>query len=101
MNLALGEPVRDEMLWQTLFERLERIEKRLSLSTVKESYTTQEVAERVGRSEWTVRQWANKGKVQAKKVHGRGRQGEWRIPHDELARLQNEGPKAPGTFPNS
>jgi hypothetical protein len=73
--------------------QLDRIEKSLALSVEKETYTTDEVAQRVGRAEWTVRQWCNKGQVKgAKKVHGRGRQGEWRIPREELLRLQNEGP---------
>jgi hypothetical protein len=76
-----------------LMESLERLEDRLAVSVVKECYTTEEVAQRVGRSEWTVRQWCNKGQVKgAKKVRGKGRTGEWRIPHDELVRLQNEGP---------
>jgi transposase len=73
--------------------QLDRIEQSLALSVVKETYTTDEVAERLGRSAWTVRDWCNKGQVRgASKVHGRGRQGEWRIPHEELVRLQNEGP---------
>jgi excisionase family DNA binding protein len=73
--------------------QLDRIEKSLALSVEKETYTTEEVAERLGFGVWTVRQWCNKGRVQsAKKIHGRGRQGEWRIPHEELVRLQNEGP---------
>ena len=77
---------------EQLPERIDRIEKSLALSVVKETYTTEEVAERLSRSEWTVRQWCNKGQVHgARKVHGRGRQGEWRIPHEELVRLQNEG----------
>jgi predicted transcriptional regulator len=78
---------------QEILQRMQRIEKFFGASVVKEAYTTEEVAERLGRSEWTVRQWCNHGQVTgAKKVHGRGRQGEWRIPHEELVRLQNEGP---------
>src|SRR5579871_1210338 len=78
---------------EQLPERLDRIEQSLANSVEKETYRTDEVAKRLGRSEWTVRDWCNKGRVLgAKKVHGRGRQGEWRIPHEELVRLQNEGP---------
>ena len=41
----------------------------------------------------SIRQWCNKGQVMgARKVRGKGRTGEWRIAHDELVRLQNEGP---------
>jgi transposase len=76
-----------------ILERLDRLEKHQAVAVVKESYTTEEVAARLNRSEWTVRQWCNKGQVQgAKKVHGKGRTGEWRISHGELVRLQNHGP---------
>src|SRR5262249_42495681 len=78
-------------------QRLEQIEDTNAISVIKESYTTEEVAERLGRSEWTVRQWCNKRQVRgAKKVRGKGRTGEWRISHDELVRLQNEGPLPTG-----
>jgi excisionase family DNA binding protein len=81
-----------------LHERLDRIERAQSRSVVKEAYTTEEASEHLGRTSWTVRQWCNKGQVRAVKVHGKGRQGEWRIPHDELARIQAEGPSPVGFF---
>ncbi|HYT88582.1 MAG TPA: helix-turn-helix domain-containing protein [Gemmataceae bacterium] len=57
--------------------------------TVKEVYTTAEVAEILGRSEYTVREWARKGQVQAvKSPNGRS----WLISHAELSRLRNHGP---------
>jgi hypothetical protein len=85
-------------MFEGLWAPLDRIEERLANSTVKETYTTEEVAERLGKSEWTVRQWCNKGQVEgAKKVRGRGRSGEWRIPHGEMVRLQNDGPLPPRT----
>jgi hypothetical protein len=74
-------------------QRLDRLEEHLALSQVKETYTTEEAAQKLKRAEWTVRHWCNKGQVRgAKKVHGKGRTGEWRIPHAEFVRLQNEGP---------
>src|SRR4051812_3170812 len=77
----------------SLNDRLDRIEERLAMNVVKEAYTTEEGAERLGRSHWTVRQWCNKGQVPgAKKVRGKGRTGEWRIPHEVLVKLQAEGP---------
>lgn len=79
-------------LLMRIVERLDRIESRVAVSVLKETYTTEEVAKRLDKSEWTVRQWCNKGQAHAKKIHGRGRKGEWRISHDELVRLQNEGP---------
>lgn len=87
-----------KMLLEAIVRRLDRLDERMALSTVKESYTTDEVAHRLGRSGWTVRQWCNQGQVNdVKKVRGKGRTGEWRIPHDEMARLQSEGPLPPGT----
>jgi excisionase family DNA binding protein len=57
--------------------------------TVKEVYTTAEVADILGRSEYTVREWARKGQVQAGKApNGRS----WLISHAELTRLRNHGP---------
>lgn len=84
----------------TLGERLDRIEKQLSMNVQKEAYTTDEIAERIGRSEWSVRQFCNKGQIQAKKVHGRGRAGEWRVSSQELLRIQRDGPLVPGSFDN-
>jgi hypothetical protein len=75
-----------------VMELLSRLEKLSAASLQKESYTVKEVAERLGKSWYTVRQWCNLGRAHATKIHGRGRQGEWRIPHQELVRLQNDGP---------
>lgn len=56
--------------------------------TVKEVYAPSEVAEMIGRSEYTVREWCRKGQVQAVKApNGRS----WLIPHAELTRLRNHG----------
>jgi excisionase family DNA binding protein len=81
-------------LLQGMAAQLERLEKaRLQ----KESYTVAEAAERLGKSSWTVRQWCNRGQVPgAYKVgRGRGGEGEWRIPHEALIRLENFGPNEP------
>jgi hypothetical protein len=79
-------------LVKELILRFDQLEKRLALSVEKESYTVAEAAVRLDRSRWTVREWCNQGQAKAKKVRGKGRTGEWRIPHEELVRLQNEGP---------
>lgn len=64
----------------------------LKKGMVKEWYTTKEFAEIVGRKEFTVREWCRLGRIAAKKLTGgRGNEGEWRIPHSELIRHQNEG----------
>ncbi len=75
-----------------LVELVESLLKQSKLTIQKEAYTTKEVAERLERAEWTVRQWCNLGKVpEAYKVHGKGRNGEWRIPHEAVVRIQNKG----------
>ncbi len=80
-----------------ILNRLDRIENLLiemqQQRTTKEFYTTAEVAEIVSRSEYTVREWCRLGRVQADKSHvGCGGSMEWRISHDELQRVLNEGP---------
>jgi len=55
--------------------------------TVKQLYTVNEVAERTGFSPWTLRHACNKGRIKAQK----GPDGQWRVPHDELVKIQNQG----------
>lgn len=88
-----GTSVQLAML-ELIARRLSNLEKLLALSRVKETYTAEEVAAHVQKSAWVVRQWCNKGQVPgAYKIRtGRGKKGEWRIPHEAVARLQNEGP---------
>ena len=81
--------------------RVERLEKIHSLSLSKESYSIEEVAERLKRAHFTVAQWANKGRIRAKKVHGKGPTGEWRVSADEFARLQRDGICPERTFPDN
>jgi hypothetical protein len=58
----------------------------------KEAYTTGEVATILGRKPYTVREWCRLGRVNAFKAEcGRGIDEEWRIEHEELARIRNEG----------
>lgn len=83
-----------------LASRLARIESVLcdlhelvtNRQTVKESYTTQEVAKILDKKAYTVREWCRLQRVNAlKAMCGRGCEEEWRITHDELLRIQNEG----------
>lgn len=76
--------------------RLERIEQALTVlvqqRTMKDWYTTEEVAEILGRDPYTVREWARNGRVHAeKKGSGRGKYQSWVICHSELLRIQREG----------
>jgi hypothetical protein len=64
----------------------------LSHKAVKEYYSTADVAERVGRSEYQVREWCRTGRIQAvKKSTGRGRSREWMVSYDELVRYESHG----------
>lgn len=81
---------------EELFQRLERIELLLENLTdnrsAKEFYSTSEVAEMLGRAEFTVREWCRHGRILAeKRPCGRGRNKEWMISHDEVQRIRNEG----------
>lgn len=79
-----------------LTTRLVRIEQTLDLlvqqRTIKDWYSTAEVAQLLGRAEFTVREWCRLGRVRGeKKQCGRGVAGEWMISHEELSRIRNEG----------
>ena len=80
----------------TVEERLERIETILAVlvkrQTVKDWYSTAEVAGLLDKAEYTVREWCRQGRIRAKKRPcGRGRGGEWLVSNEELTRLKNEG----------
>jgi hypothetical protein len=79
-----------------VLQRLERIESVLEQlvqqRTVKDWYSTAEVAKHLERAEYTVREWCRQGRIRAKKKPcGRGKGGEWLVSHEELTRLKNEG----------
>jgi transposase len=76
--------------------RLDTIENLLrelvSQRVIKDYYSTAEVATRVGRSEYQVREWCRAGRLQAaKRKTGRGRSKEWMISHEELLRYESHG----------
>jgi hypothetical protein len=79
-----------------LIRRPDRIESALAelllQRTVKEWYSTAEVAEILDRADYTVREWCRQGRIRAKKKFcGRGKGGERLVSHEELTRLKNEG----------
>jgi hypothetical protein len=79
-----------------LIERLMRIEAALSdlvnRRLEKEWYTTTEIAEQLGKAEFTVREWCRLGRIHAeKRPCGRGCSQEWIVSHEELRRIRNEG----------
>ena len=77
-------------------ERLSRIEAVLQTlvreQTIKDWYSTAEVAVLVGKAEYTVREWCRQKRLLAsKKAYTRGAHPEWLISHVELLRFRNEG----------
>ena len=79
-----------------LLSRLTKIETLLASlveqRTIKEWYTTAEVATILSKAEFTVREWCRLGRVHAeKKKSGRGVASEWIVSHGELTRVRNEG----------
>lgn len=66
---------------------------------VKDYYSTAEVSEALGKSEFTVREWCRLGQARADKQKSyRGGKKQWMIPNEELVRLHNEGPAPVGTY---
>ena len=79
-----------------LLSRLIKIETLLASlveqRTIKEWYSTAEVATLLGKAEFTVREWCRLGRICAqKKKSGRGVASEWNVSHAELTRVRNEG----------
>jgi hypothetical protein len=98
-NLAFGRSELGNIMASDqveILERLDRIEAALALlvqqRAIKEWYSTTEVAEVLGKAEYTVREWCRQGRILArKKPCGRGKGGEWLVSHEELTRVHNEG----------
>jgi len=83
---------------EEVLARLDKIEATLQAlverQTVKEWYTTLEVARVVGKSEYTVREWCRQGRIRAeKKGSGRGKYQSWVVSHDEVQRFQKDESK--------
>jgi hypothetical protein len=95
-SVANQEPATPGVAFGQLLDRLERIEdtlgQLLQRNTMKDYYTTAEVAKILGKAEFTVREWCRLGRVYAEKRQtGRGRTKEWMVSHQELTRIRNEG----------
>ncbi len=82
-------PRNDDALTTTILEIRDLL---LHQRTVKDWYSTDEVAQVLGKAEFTVREWCRRGRVGAeKKGSGRGKYQGWVISHPELLRIQREG----------
>jgi predicted site-specific integrase-resolvase len=62
-------------------------QERLACTAEKKFFSVDETAEVTGFKPWTIRQACNKGRIKGRK----GDDGRWRVPHDEVLRLQEEG----------
>ena len=84
------------MTTQEIAQRLEQIEnalqRLLSERIEQEYYSTKDLAEILGKAEFTVREWCRHGRVNAEKRRsGRGRSKEWMVSNAELHRIRSEG----------
>ena len=96
VNAGTAGGIRGVEVESELLQRLDRIEAALQVlvqeKTIKDWYTTAEVASLIRRAEFTVREWCRLGRIHAsKRACGRGLSHEWIISHAELTRLRNEG----------
>lgn len=87
--------MNDELI-KLLLHRLTSIEERLAAMAEekhqKSHYSTHEVAGKLGKAEFTVREWCRLGRIRAtKRATGRGRSQEWMVSHEELMRVGSEG----------
>jgi hypothetical protein len=88
----------DEVVRQQgeIVRRQEEIQSSLALlvaqRSIRDRYTTDEVAESLGKDMFTVREWCRQGRVHAeKKGRGRGKYQSWVISREELQRIEREG----------
>lgn len=71
---------------------LRRLDDLVSQRKMKDFYSVEEVAERVGRTPYQVREWLRVGRMNGvKRPVGRGRHKEWQVEHAELDRYLNHG----------
>ncbi len=84
-------PLRDDLRsYAKEFARmiLDEVRAVLANETTKEFYSTEELAEALGKKPFTIREnWCNRGKIECDKDAS----GKWRIPGSEYRRLVNGG----------
>lgn len=71
---------------------LRRLDDLLASKRVKDFYSVEEVAERVNRTPYQVREWLRTGRMLGtRRASGRGPHKEWQIEHAEIERHLNQG----------
>ena len=93
--MRVREAERPEMS-PSIEERLDRIEQILHAlverETIKDWYSVDEFARLVGKAEFTVREWARLGRINAQKRRsGRGAYPAWVVSYQELQRYRRDG----------
>jgi hypothetical protein len=89
--------VNDQPEWiEPVLNRLDKVEALLGVlarkTAVKDWYSTDEIADILGKAKFTVREWCRHARVNCRKKNdGRGKHLAWVISHDELLRIQREG----------
>jgi hypothetical protein len=87
---GLNEKIGD--LMTSLKELHAKVDTLMEARRIKDWYTTADVAQIVGKSEYTVREWCRFGRINAvKRKSGGGPHAAWVISHDELQRYEREG----------
>jgi hypothetical protein len=80
---------------ESTLARLKNIEAMLTIlvrQVVREWHMTQQVAQMVGKAEFTVREWCRQGRIRAvKKRSGRGAHASWAVAHEAVLQYQREG----------
>ena len=95
-NITLNSAAPDLIDLSVLLAKLKNIEVALaelrSQQTIRDWYSTDEVAKLLGKAEFTVREWCRLGRINAtKRFSGRGKHHSWAISHTELLRIEKEG----------
>ena len=64
----------------------------IEMRTVKDWYSTEDLAKQLNKAEFTIREWCRLGRIRAvKRQFGRGPHAAWVVSHDELLRYQRDG----------
>jgi hypothetical protein len=86
----------EEERFSLLMQRFDSLESQLAAlvqqRTAKEHYSSEEIGQIFGKSEYTAREWCRLGRINAeKKGSGRGKYRSWVVSHSELLRIQRDG----------
>lgn len=82
--------VISEALGRTIIEKLQLIEDVLR-AREKPYHSVEDVAQRYGRSAYTVRRWISEGRLKATRLRDGGPRGRLMIAREELTRLDGTG----------